>query len=81
FVRVCTILIRRIVEINNMKEAHELLVKIIKLIKECYGEEKITPNLHLLLHLYECSYDYRSLYSFQYFSFKRMNGLLGNSNL
>jgi hypothetical protein len=81
FVRVCTILVRRIVEINDMKEAHELLIKIIKLIEECYGEEKITPNLHLSLHLCECSYDYGPLYSFWCFSFERMNGLLGNSNL
>ncbi|GBB89974.1 hypothetical protein RclHR1_16820006 [Rhizophagus clarus] len=64
FVRVCTILVRRIVEINDMKEAHELLVKIIKLIEEHYGEGKITPNLHLSLHLCECSYDYGPLYSF-----------------
>ncbi|GET66058.1 hypothetical protein RIR_jg20587.t1 [Rhizophagus irregularis DAOM 181602=DAOM 197198] len=64
-----------------MKEAHELLIKIIKLIEECYGEEKITPNLHLSLHLCECSYDYGPLYSFWCFSFERMNGLLGNSNL
>ena len=34
-----------------MKEAHELLIKIIKLIEEHYGEGKITPNLHLSLHL------------------------------
>ncbi|GBB84695.1 hypothetical protein RclHR1_11280005 [Rhizophagus clarus] len=81
FVRVCTILVRRIVEINDMKEAHELLVKIIKLIEEHYGEGKITPNLHLSLHLCECSYDYRPLYSFWCFSFERMNGVLGNSNL
>ncbi|GBC23995.2 hypothetical protein GLOIN_2v1786147 [Rhizophagus irregularis DAOM 181602=DAOM 197198] len=78
FVRVCTILVRRIVEINDMKEAHELLIKIIKLIEECYGEEKIMPNLHLSLHLCECSYDYGPLYSFWCFSFERMNGLLGS---
>ena len=41
-----------------MKEAHEELIKIIKLIEEHYGEGKITPNLHLSLHLCECSYDY-----------------------
>jgi len=58
FVRVCTILVKRIVEINDMIEAHEGLIKIIKLIEEHYGEGKITPNLHLSLHLCECSYDY-----------------------
>ena len=58
FVRVCTILVKRIVEVGNMKEAYEELIKIIKLIEEHYGEGKITLNLHLSLHLCECSYDY-----------------------
>jgi len=61
-----------------MIEAHEGLIKIIKLIEEHYGEGKITPNLHLSLYLCECSYDYGPLYSFWCFSFERMNGVLGN---
>ena len=60
-----------------MKEAHEELITIIKMIEEHYGEGKITPNLHLSLHLCECSYDYGPLYSFWCFSFERMNGVLG----
>jgi len=81
FVRVCTILVKRIVEVGDMKEAHEELIKIIKLIEEHYGEGKITLNLHLSLHLCECSYDYGPLYSFWCFSFERMNGVLGKANL
>jgi hypothetical protein len=80
FVRVCTILVRRIVEVSDMEEAHEGLIRIIKLIEEHYGEGKITPNLHLSLHLCECSYDYGPLYSFWCFSFERMNGILGKEN-
>ena len=64
-----------------MDEAHKGLIEIIKLIEEYYGEEKITPNLHLSLHLCECSYDYGPLYSFWCFSFERMNGILGKPNL
>src|SRR3954469_11687210 len=50
FVRICTILVRRIVKISDMEEAHKLLVKLVQLIEEHYGEGKITPNLHLSLH-------------------------------
>ena len=70
FVRVCRILVRRIVEVNEMDEAHNGLIEIIKLIERHYGEGKITPNLHLSLHLCECAYDYGPLYLFWYFSFE-----------
>jgi hypothetical protein len=79
FVRVCLILANRIVEIESLKEAHSRLVEIVKLIEECYGREKITPNLHLSLHLCKCSFDYGPLYTFWCFSFERMNGILGRS--
>ena len=70
FIRVCRILVKRIVEVDEMVEAHNGLMKIIKLIEEHYGEGKITPNLHLSLYLCECSYNYDPLYSFWYFSFE-----------
>src|SRR2546430_17610431 len=56
------------------------LGKIIKLIEEHYGRDKITPNLHLSLHLQECSHDFGPLYTFWCFSFERMNRILGNCN-
>jgi len=77
FVRVCSILVGRIIEFGLMEEAHRRLIKIIKLIEECYGRNKITPNLHLSLHLCECAYDFGPLYAFWCFSFERMNGILG----
>jgi hypothetical protein len=77
FVRICLILVNRIVETDSMKEAHQRLIKIVKLIEENYGRDKITPNLHLSLHLCECAYDYGPLYAFWCFSFERMNGILG----
>jgi len=79
FVRICTILVRRIVDVNDMEEAHKGLIELIKLIEECYGKEKVLLNLHLSLHLCECFYDYGPLYSFWCFSFERMNGLLGKN--
>ena len=64
-----------------MEKAHMRLIEIIRLIEEKYGEGKISPNLHLSLHLCECTYDYGPLYSFWCFSFKRMNGFLGKIDL
>ena len=80
FVRVCSILVSRIIESDLMNEAQRRLIKILKLIEEHYGRNKITPNLHLSLHLCECSYDFGPLYAFWCFSFERMNGILGKYN-
>ncbi|GBC30749.2 hypothetical protein GLOIN_2v1786147 [Rhizophagus irregularis DAOM 181602=DAOM 197198] len=78
FVRVCSILVCRIVSISGLKEAHTRLVEMVKDIEREYGPKKITPNLHLCLHLCECSLDYGPLYAFWCFSTERMNGLLGS---
>lgn len=77
FVRICTILVNRILESSLLAEAHQKLVELVKLIEEKYGRDKITPNLHLSLHLCECSADFGPLYAFWCFSFERMNGILG----
>ena len=66
-----------------MQEANRRLIEIVELIETNYGRDKITSNLHLSLHLYDCSFDYGPLYAFWCFSFERMNGVLGslpNSN-
>lgn len=81
FVRVCQLFVNRIVEVDIMTEVHQKLIEIVKLIENNYGRDQITPNLHLALHLCECSFDYGPLYAFWCFSFERMNGVLGKSNL
>src|SRR5215216_6089103 len=64
FVRICIILVNRIVESDLLHEAHRRLIRIIKLIEENHGHNEITPNLHLSLHLNECLIDYEPLYAF-----------------
>jgi len=78
FVRICSILVNRIVKTELVREAHLRLIELVKLIENNHGRSHITPNLHLSLHLYECSSDYGPLYAFWCFSFERMNGILGN---
>lgn len=77
FVRACSLLVCRIIDHNILNEAHERLLKVATLIEENYGSERITPNLHLCLHIADCCRDYGPLYSFWCFSFERMNGILG----
>ena len=77
-VRICFILVNRIVKVEYIREAHQRLIQIVKLIEENHGRDKITPNLHLSLHLDECSHDFGPLYAFWCFSFERMNGILGD---
>ncbi|POG71051.1 hypothetical protein GLOIN_2v1775288 [Rhizophagus irregularis DAOM 181602=DAOM 197198] len=64
FVRICLILVNQILESNLADEAHRSLIEIVKLIENHHGRDKITPNLHLSLHLCDCSSDYRPLYVF-----------------
>ena len=78
FVRVCYLLVSRIVDENGLNEAHARLLKVAHLIEDNYGPEMITPNIHLSLHITECCRDYGPLYSFWCYSFERINGILGN---
>jgi hypothetical protein len=71
-------LVNRIVKTELVREAHLKLIELVKIIEKNHGRKHITPNLYLSLHLYECSSDYGPLYAFWYFSFERMNGILGN---
>ncbi|GES94279.1 hypothetical protein GLOIN_2v1776801 [Rhizophagus clarus] len=80
FVRACFLLVYQIVSTNELNEAHSRLIKIGRLIEECYGKGLITLNIHLSLHLAECCYDYGLIYSFWCFLFERMNGILVRTN-
>ena len=60
-----------------MNEAHQKLVEIVKIIEQNYSQDMVTPNLHLSLHLHEYAKDFGPLYAFWYFSFERMNDVLG----
>ena len=79
FVRICSIFVCRIVNVDSIREANWRLIEIVKLIEENYGRNKITLNLHLSLYLHDCSSDYGPLYTFWYFSFEHMNGIISKA--
>ena len=81
FVQACNILVCRIISKSGLKEAHQCLLSMVMLVEESYRPRKITPNMHLCLHICECAFDYGPLYAFWCYSFERMNGLLGNNNI
>ena len=73
----CKILTSRELQKSELNEAFTKLVNMNKLIEGKYGQVKISPNLHLCLHICECALDYGPLSSFWCFSFERMNGIIG----
>ena len=44
FVRVCSLLVCRIIDENALREAHDRLLVVNQLIEEHYGQEMITPT-------------------------------------
>jgi len=79
FVRICLILVSWIIESDLIWKPHQRLIEIVKLIEENHSHNKITSNLYLSFHLYDCSIDYELLYTFWYFSFEHINGILSKS--
>jgi hypothetical protein len=77
FVRACTILSSRILNDKQLREAQRCIFAVVKLIEHHYGEERITPNLHLSLHVTSCCRKYGPPCAFWCFAFERMNGTLG----
>ncbi|PKK61360.1 hypothetical protein RhiirC2_791911 [Rhizophagus irregularis] len=58
FVKACSLLVCQIINTNEINEDHNRLLKIGQLIEEHYGENLITLNIHLSLHIAECCHDY-----------------------
>lgn len=77
FVLSCFFLCRREISQVELKKA-DLLLKFCKNVEHLYGNQAVTPNMHLHGHIVHCVEDYGSIYGFWLFSFERYNGILGN---
>ena len=78
FVLACRRLCSRYISLGNAKVADGLLISFCKKFEELYGQEFVTPNMHLHGHLLDCMFDFGPVYSFWLFSFERENGILGS---
>ena len=77
FVLACRYLCQPILKPNDVIIADALLLKFCKRTEQLFGENIITPNMHMSCHLRECILDYGPLNHFWLFAFERFNGILG----
>ena len=70
-------LCKRSLSQDDIKVADLLLITFCKCVKNIFGFEFITPNMHMHLHLAECLYDFGPLHGFRLYSFERYNDFLG----
>ena len=71
FVIACHYLCRRIISKNDIEIAHSFLRQFCIQFQNLYGNDRVTPNMHLHCHIKECIFDYGPVYSFWLFSFER----------
>ena len=77
FVNACNLLCTTLIKIPDVGIAHDQLIQFCKEFENIYGKDRVTPNMHLHMHLADCVLDYGPVYSFWLFSFERYNGILG----
>ena len=78
FVEACKLLCNLFISKSDAKKAADLLLKFNKCVKDSYGVEACTMNMHLHCHLYKCLLDFGPIYGFWCFPFERRNGILGS---
>ena len=77
FVLACTILCSKRITIANLQLADALLLQFCRRSERQYGENIVTPNMHMMCHLKDCILDYGPIHEFWLFPYERYNGLLG----
>ena len=77
FVLACRFLCSKEITKESLQLASVLLVKFSQRCEKQYGEDIITPSMHMMCHLHECVLDFGPLHEFWLFPFERFNGVLG----
>ena len=77
FVKACRLICTPLVELRDVATSHSLLLDFCREFEKLYGKHRVTPNMHLHVHLADCIFDYGPVFGFWLFSFERYNGILG----
>ncbi|KAG9270975.1 hypothetical protein AMEX_G13841 [Astyanax mexicanus] len=78
FVSATKVLCSRVIQNDDLEDAHRCLKLFCNFFERKYGKEWCTMNMHLHLHLKSCIQDYGPVHGFWCFSFERANGVLGD---
>ena len=78
FVLASRILCKHNLTVNDVNLADALLLQFCKRVQRMYGENVITPNMHLHCHLKDVLLDYGPSHEFWLFPYERYNGTMGN---
>ena len=76
FVLACRRLVQYSLSSDDITIADGLLLKFCKRSAEIYGDDAITPNMHMHCHLASCLREFGLVHSFWLFPFERYNGIL-----
>ena len=77
FVLASRLLCQQQISITDLKLADSLLLNFCKRVECLYGEDVISPNMHLHCHLSDVLLDFGPVQEFWLFSFECYNGILG----
>ncbi|KAI7861197.1 hypothetical protein K492DRAFT_116211, partial [Lichtheimia hyalospora FSU 10163] len=78
FVEAVRLLCQPSITRHQIDQAHHQLLKFFKGCVRLYGEDFITPNMHLHGYLKETIEDFGPIYGYWLFSFERYNGMVKN---
>jgi len=78
YVLACKSLVSKYISYHDLYLFEKHILKFCVEFEKLYGNEKVTPNMHMHCHLSDCARDYGPVYSSWLFSFERYNGHLGN---
>ena len=64
-------------KIDDVRIADALLLQFCRKTERLFGNNVVTPNMHMSCHLVDCILDYGPIHNFWLFAFERFNGVIG----